>query len=1091
MRDASRITPPVLKPGYRTGHDISLSVRLDAGVPVQDIKIVNHEASLERINGARAAAALSPADSIPNKDFVMKYSVVGEKPEMALLAHSSIPGEGYFLFMIQPKIDEQISEAPPREIVFLIDVSGSMSGAPTEKVKEAMRQFFKLSKSDDTIQVVTFASRATKLFREPVPATESNVARALNFTQSIRGGGGTEMLKGIRMILNEPVDPERVRIVVMLTDGYIGNEAEIIQEVGRRAGDQIRFWALGIGSSPNRFLLDGVAKAGGGMSAVIELGTDPTELVTQIVERIHRAQLAEIHIDWRGLAVSEIYPRRIPELWAGRPVILFGRYESGGNATIELSGRAEGVPISYTLDVSLPVEETEHGVLSKVWARNKIEDLSAQMFYGDTPEVVEEITQIALDYRLVTQYTSFVAVDEAEASTIDEEPTLPRRMVVPVPLPEGVSFEGVFGPLGEQEAIAQDRSDLPMHYKTALSGRVRGYRDASLRQRRPVRAKALSGRKMAPGKMFRMQKETAASSLGGGIASFDANETKNLQTFYAPEESQLGDRDLSRRAAPLFGTWAQKRHEEAKKALAEAQHLHKKGELEAALLRFQHALVLETAFLSLHPWSDDGTATTAADALQSLSKEIVKVREKKFPGLTQKLDLVIRNQSLEEALDAIGNAGGLTVEILPGSLTDAADLMGVSELRVTYLDLRRATVAQALDWLLTPAHLTWRIEKEETITVGTTRRFAEHAVWVYAVGDLAMPSRGEIRDQTKQEMVEKAFKEFLNGVRIVINQERDSEISPGSAVLIDPAHLLVYGDREIHGKISDFLNVFKDPSGDVTMVRGLKPSHSGIQALRNLQKETSARWAARSGARERRMAARQRRRITAALDRFSWQLLAGAYRGEVDYEALTELQVAWGNQAIKEIVGGRHGWVAMRSAWILSEAVGTIPENREMRALASKALGVVEKELPATVKILKSKPDELGSYLGTLYSVLSLDKAKSLNIGIARNTHQKVADAKVLLVKQIRNSRIATARMLAAAILAPSLETDAAFLASISADQIRGDDLVALAGLAARHRGGKVWRTFHEELPDIVGKQPLNGNVIVMLNRLETARPVR
>jgi Ca-activated chloride channel family protein len=138
---------------------------------------------------------------------------------------------------------------------------------------------------------------------------------------------------------------------------------------------------------------------------------------------------------------------------------LFGRYGDGGSTTIELSGLAEGEPISYALDVTLPSEEREHGVLSKVWARNKIADLSSQMFYGDTPEVVEEITQMALDYRLMTQYTSFVAVDQSEVPQIGEELIPPRRVVIPVPLPEGVSFEGVFGPLGEEKSMAQDRLD--------------------------------------------------------------------------------------------------------------------------------------------------------------------------------------------------------------------------------------------------------------------------------------------------------------------------------------------------------------------------------------------------------------------------------------------------------------------------------------------------------------------------------------------------------------------------------------------------------------------------------------------------------
>ena len=442
--DASRITPPVLKPGYRTAHDISLAVSLDAGVPIQDIKIVNHKADVDRIEASGATAVLSPADSIPNKDFVMKYAVVGEKPEMAVLAHSNGPEQGYFMLMIQPKLDAELAEAPPREIVFLVDVSGSMRGEPTHKVKETMHHFLRRTKPNDTVQVITFSNRADKLFEKPAPATQANIEHALNFTQQIRGGGGTEMLKAIKLVLNEPVDPERVRIVVMLTDGYIGNEAEIIAEIDRRAGDQIRFSALGIGTSPNRYLIDGVAKHGGGLADVIELNTDPGPLVAQIAERIHRAQLAKIQIDWNGLSVYETYPRRIPELWAGRPVIMFGRYGAGGSKEIRLSGSAEGKPLKYKLHVTLPDAQPAHDVLSKVWARKKIEDISARLHAADAPEIIEEITNIALTHRLMTQYTSFVAVDENDMQPINEEAKAPRQVVVPVPLPEGTDFRGFY-----------------------------------------------------------------------------------------------------------------------------------------------------------------------------------------------------------------------------------------------------------------------------------------------------------------------------------------------------------------------------------------------------------------------------------------------------------------------------------------------------------------------------------------------------------------------------------------------------------------------------------------------------------------------
>ena len=442
--DASRITPPVLKPGYRTAHDISLAVSLDAGVPIQDIQIANHTAAVERAGATGATAVLSPADSIPNKDFVMKYAVAGKKPEMAVLAHTTEPERGYFMLMVQPKLDAELAEAPPREIVFLVDISGSMSGAPTKKVKETMHHFLRRTKPNDTLQVITFANRAGKLFKKSVSATQMNIEHALNFTQQVRGGGGTEMLKAIKLVLNEPVDPERVRIVVMLTDGYIGNEAEIIAEVDKRAGDQIRFWAIGIGSSPNRYLIDGVAKHGGGMAKVLELNTDPGPLVAEIADRIHRAQLAKIKIDWNGLSVYETYPRRIPELWAGRPVIMFGRYGAGGSKEIRLSGSAEGKPLKYKLHVTLPDAQPTHDVLSKAWARKKIEDISAQLHAADASEIIEEITDIALTYRLMTQYTSFVAVDENDMQPIDQEVKAPRQVVVPVPLPEGTDFRGFY-----------------------------------------------------------------------------------------------------------------------------------------------------------------------------------------------------------------------------------------------------------------------------------------------------------------------------------------------------------------------------------------------------------------------------------------------------------------------------------------------------------------------------------------------------------------------------------------------------------------------------------------------------------------------
>ena len=270
--DASRITPPRIPPGAeRSGADISLSVALDAGVPVQDLKSVNHKVEMKQTGKSTATCRIAAADAIPNKDFELRYKVVGEKPEMAVLAHADSGRDGYFMLMVQPREDEALKKAPPREVTFLVDVSGSMGGAPTAKVKQAMQMFLEQSSPKDKVQLITFASSTSKLFAQPVECTPENVKKVVEFSEGYRGGGGTEMLKGIKAAIEDPLDAERVRIVIMLSDGFIGNESEIVKEVGAKCGDRIRFWCIGVGNNVNRFLIDGVAKQGGGMSKVLSL----------------------------------------------------------------------------------------------------------------------------------------------------------------------------------------------------------------------------------------------------------------------------------------------------------------------------------------------------------------------------------------------------------------------------------------------------------------------------------------------------------------------------------------------------------------------------------------------------------------------------------------------------------------------------------------------------------------------------------------------------------------------------------------------------------------------------------------------------
>ena len=1086
--DASRITPPVLKPGYRTGHNISLSVSLDAGVPIQDMESVNHTAVLEQVGTSKATAEISPMDAIPNKDFVMKYRVLGEKPELAVFAHADGPGQRYFMLMLQPKLEAELAKAPPRELVFLVDVSGSMSGEPMAKVKAALRHFFRLSKPNDTLQVITFASQAHQLFEKSVPATAANIARALTATQVISGGGGTEMLEGIKKVLNAPVDPERVRIVVLLTDGHIGNESEIIAEVGKRAGDALRFWTLGIGSSPNRFLLDGVAKQGGGMSRVLDLNTDPRPLVAEIVERIHSAQLAHIQVDWKPLTVYETYPRRIPELWAGRPIILFGRYAAGGKAAIKVSGTAEGKPITYTLDVVLPDTEAGHDVLAKVWARKKIEDLSAQMYYANTPEVVEEITRIALDYRLMSRYTSFVAVDENDVADLSQQPQPPRRVVVPVPLPEGVDFEGIFGE--EKEDIPQFLKEEPQFFYNFFHregapqhGLVdHGQLSDAAANLVPSKDAGFRGRytefAIADSKRFRPayqhQKEINAS--GELIVGWTGQMAPSrLQSFRA-QASRL---DALEHKKWLFSPDAEQvrmsgrnrdlRTEHAKAAVADAEALQQTGDLEASRTRYQHALGLMDGIQV-----DESLVATTSEAIQGLSEEIAKKRAEAYPGLNRNLNVVLRNQPLAEAIRRLVNAGGFHLDLVPGSVTDVAGILDILEPQVTYLDLRHATVVQGLTWLLTPYHLTWQMKDEKTITVGTARRMPGTSVWGYSVADLVTHLKAERNEEPLLKNFQNTPAGFLKAIRTVIDPEENAELEPDSVTLIPPGRLLVYGYLNVHEKVYRFLEASRDGETDIASLAEGELSTEMRADLKTLQKLTSARWKTLAKARQLITVAKARQRVLTDLTTASWPLLAAAIHDEVNLEALTRLQAAWAAPELEAIIEDNR-YLAMRSAWCIRTAARAVPTDAELTALSKRVLSKVKK-----IEVLQPKGDNAADYLGSLYAVLA---------GKTQNAQEReVRTAIKALMEVDQNPELKMVHLIGESLLSPSAERDKALQAALAAHQVYGDDLVLLTCLIAKRRGGQLWQTFREELPAIATLRPLSGHIVVIINRLAASR---
>jgi Ca-activated chloride channel homolog len=411
--DAENISPPISS--IRAGHDISIEVNLNAGVPVEEIRSNSHEITTTNLSPNSAKISLANEKTIPNKDFVLRYDVIGKKMEDAVLVNKTAKG-GFFNLILSPPERLSSEDITPKEIVFVLDTSGSMSGFPIEKAKESMKLALDGLYPNDTFNLITFAGETAILFDKPVPATSANLEKAQQFLARRSGSGGTEMMTAIKAALAPSGSQEHIRIVCFMTDGYVGNEAEIITEVKKHKN--VRVFSFGIGDSVNRFLLDKIASEGRGEAEYVLLEDDGSRAAKRFHERIRNPYLTDIEIDWNGLPAAEIYPKRIPDLFGAKPVVIFGRYTKAASGTIKLKGKIGGQVFEREIVVNLPENEAANDALATLWARTKIDELMSQSWNTSENEAVptlkikNEITKLGLDYNLLTEFTSFVAVEE-------------------------------------------------------------------------------------------------------------------------------------------------------------------------------------------------------------------------------------------------------------------------------------------------------------------------------------------------------------------------------------------------------------------------------------------------------------------------------------------------------------------------------------------------------------------------------------------------------------------------------------------------------------------------------------------------------
>jgi Ca-activated chloride channel family protein len=431
---------PYLHQGESPKSEFHLTAKLSTGVPLNDVACATHQVVTRSDGPSRAEVTLSPSELFSgNRDFILRYRLAGNQVSTGLLLYQG-EHENFFIMMAQPPRSVAADDMPAREYIFVLDVSGSMNGFPLDTAKELMRDLMHVVRPTDTFNVLLFADGSRTLAPASLPASTENLERALRFIGPQPGGGGTELLAALKRAVALPRTATNVaRTVVLLTDGYIDAEKETFGYI-RDHLDEANFFAFGIGSSVNRLLIEGVAHAGQGEPFVVTRPEEAVKAAAKFRRYIQSPVLTGVRVAFNGFQTYDVEPAKVPDLFAERPIVVFGKWRGQAQGTIDISG-ASGKDVYRT---SVPVGEAaqseQHRALSYLWARARLTNLF-DYERGEDADGVAEIKSIGLTYSLLTPYTSFVAVYEVvrnqdgHADDVDQ----------PLPLPLGVSDLAVGG----------------------------------------------------------------------------------------------------------------------------------------------------------------------------------------------------------------------------------------------------------------------------------------------------------------------------------------------------------------------------------------------------------------------------------------------------------------------------------------------------------------------------------------------------------------------------------------------------------------------------------------------------------------------
>jgi len=435
------IASPYQHQGQAPVHTLELSGRIAAGMPISGFESSSHSIRVQWSDPATATFALDPAERQgADRDFVLRYRLQGDRVQAGLMLYRG-QDENFFLIMLQPPKRVQLERVPPREYVFVVDVSGSMDGYPLETAKALLRDLVGHLRPTDTFNVLTFAGTSALWSPSSQPATAENVAAASAFLDALHAGGGTELLAAVQRATELPVsEPGGSRSIVVVTDGYIGAEKDVFGWIRGHLGSTNVF-AFGIGTSVNRYLIEGIARAGMGEPFVVTDAREAAATAERFRAYIQYPLLTHVQPTFTGFEAYDVEPAAIPDVMADRPILIQGKWRGPLRGEVKVAGETGAGRWVRTADVSRWQPDPANRALRELWARTRVGELSDWSGQGESDDEKRQITSLGLTYDLLTRYTSFVAVHEAvrNASGVAEDVTHPQR------LPRGVSDAAVGG----------------------------------------------------------------------------------------------------------------------------------------------------------------------------------------------------------------------------------------------------------------------------------------------------------------------------------------------------------------------------------------------------------------------------------------------------------------------------------------------------------------------------------------------------------------------------------------------------------------------------------------------------------------------